>query len=93
MQQTLEDFFRALRAADIPVSPAEAIDAHRAVDSVGYADRTLLKDTLCVALAKSADESHRFDDCFEMFFARDEFKGEADQSRMDESEGLSLIHI
>ena len=32
MQETLEDFFRALRAADIPVSPAEAIDAHRAVD-------------------------------------------------------------
>ena len=35
MQETLEDFFRALRAADIPVSPAEAIDAHRAVDTVG----------------------------------------------------------
>ena len=32
MQETLEDFFRALRAADIQVSPAEAIDAHRAVD-------------------------------------------------------------
>ena len=32
MQETLEDFFRALRAADIPVSPAEAIDAHRADD-------------------------------------------------------------
>jgi len=74
MQETLEDFFRALRAADIPISPAEAIDAHLAVDSVGYSDRTLLKDTLCIALAKSAAETHRFDDCFDMFFARDEFK-------------------
>ena len=33
----------------------------------------LLKDTLCVALAKSADESHRFDECFDLFFRREEF--------------------
>ena len=77
MQETLEDFFRALRAADIPVSPAEAIDAHRAVDSVGYGDRVLLKDALCVALAKSADESRRFDDCFDLFFRREEFRGDS----------------
>ena len=81
MQETLEDFFRALRAVDIPVSPAEAIDAHRAVDSVGYSDRMLLKDTLCIALAKSSDESRRFDDCFDMFFAREEFKSEDQQTR------------
>ena len=79
MQETLEDFFRALRAADIPVSPAEAIDAHRAVDTVGYSDRILLKDTLCIALAKSSDESRRFDDCFDMFFAREEFKSDHQQ--------------
>ena len=79
MQETLEDFFRALRAADIPVSPAEAIDAHRAVDTVGYSDRMLLKDTLCIALAKSPDESRRFDDCFDMFFAREEFKSDHQQ--------------
>ena len=81
MQETLEDFFRALRAADIPVSPAEAIDAHRAVDTVGYSDRILLKDTLCIALAKSSGESRRFDDCFDMFFAREEFKSENQQKR------------
>ena len=31
MQHQMEDFIRALRAADVGVSPAEAIDAHEAV--------------------------------------------------------------
>src|SRR5437763_591423 len=70
MQHTLESFLRALRAHDIRVSPAEAIDAHRAAAEVGYGDRALLKDALCVTLAKTADEVDRFDACFETFFAR-----------------------
>ncbi|HEX2561747.1 vWA domain-containing protein [Phenylobacterium sp.] len=73
MQRSLEEFIRALRAADVRVSPVEAIDAHRAVASVGFADRTLLKDALCATLAKSADEVDRFDSTFEMFFKRDNF--------------------
>ena len=44
------------------VSPAEAIDAHRALMEVGYADRELLKDALCITLAKSEDEVDRFDE-------------------------------
>ena len=83
MQQPLENFLRALRAMEIQVSPAEAIDAHCTVDSVGYADRTLLKDALCVALAKTEEEVERFDDCFEMFFAREEFR-EQDESHSSE---------
>ena len=75
MQRALEDFLRALRASEVPVSPAEAIDAHRAVAEVGFADRTLLKDSLVVTLAKSAEEAKRFDACFDTFFARDEFSG------------------
>lgn len=71
MQHTLEQFFRALRAADVRVSPAEAIDASRAAAVVGYADRTLFKDALCATLAKSAEEVERFDATFEAFFARD----------------------
>lgn len=70
MQHTLEGFLRALRAREVRVSPAEAIDAHRAAAEVGYADRGLLKDALCVTLAKSADEVDRFDACFDAFFAR-----------------------
>jgi uncharacterized protein with von Willebrand factor type A (vWA) domain len=73
MQRTLEDFLRALRAVDVRVSPAEAIDAHIAVDTVGYADRELFRDALCATLAKTADEVGRFETCFDTFFARDEF--------------------
>ena len=86
MQQTLENFLRALRAMDVRVSPAEAIDAHCTVDSVGYSDRTLLKDSLCIALAKSEEEVERFDECFDIFFTRDEFRNREEE---DESEGLS----
>ena len=70
MQHTLESFLKALRAHDVRVSPAEAIDAHRAAAEVGYGDRALLKDALCVTLAKSAEEVDRFDTCFDTFFAR-----------------------
>jgi uncharacterized protein with von Willebrand factor type A (vWA) domain len=71
MQHTLEEFLRALRAADVRVSPAEAIDAARTAAAVGYADRELFKDALCATLAKSRDEVARFDETFERFFARD----------------------
>ncbi|HLZ83281.1 MAG TPA: VWA domain-containing protein [Caulobacteraceae bacterium] len=70
MQHTLESFLKALRAHDVRVSPAEAIDAHRAAAEVGYGDRALLKDALCVTLAKSAEEVDQFDACFDTFFAR-----------------------
>ena len=75
MQGALEDFLRALRAMEVKVSPAEAIDAHMAVAEVGYGSRELLKDALCVTLAKSQDEVDRFDVCFDTFFTREEFKG------------------
>jgi uncharacterized protein len=71
VQHTLEEFLRALRAADVKVSPAEAIDAARTAASVGYADRELFKDALCATLAKSKDEVARFDETFETFFRRD----------------------
>ncbi len=72
MQHTLEEFLRALRASDVRVSPAEAIDAARTAVAVGYADRELFKDALCATLAKSRDEVIRFDETFETFFTRDQ---------------------
>ena len=71
MQRTLEDFLRALRAADLSVSPAEAIDAHRAVTRIGYSDRELFRDSLCVTLAKNAEAVAKFESCFDAFFQRD----------------------
>jgi hypothetical protein len=69
----MEDFIKALRASEVRVSPAEAIDAHRAMMEIGYADRTLVKDALCIALAKTEEEVERFDACFDAYFTRDAF--------------------
>ena len=71
MQHTLEQFFRALRASEVRVSPAEAIDASRAAMVTGYGDRALFKDALCATLAKSAEEVETFDRVFETFFTRE----------------------
>ena len=76
MQGAMEDFLRALRAADVKVSPVEAIDAHLTVAMVGFSDRELFKDALCATLAKTADEVDRFDETFETFFARETFQME-----------------
>ena len=79
----MEKFLRALRAVDVRVSPAEAIDAHRAAAVTGYDDRDLFRDALCVTLAKTADEVARFEHCFDTFFDREEFRGLADAADED----------
>jgi len=90
MQQTLEKFLTALRGAEVEVSPAEAIDAHRTVAAVGYGDRTLLKDALCAALAKTSDEVRRFDDCFDMFFDRDAFRERPQEASIEGAPEVTL---
>jgi hypothetical protein len=87
MQRPLENFLRALRAVHIQVSPAESIDAHRTVEMVGYGDRQLFKDALCVALAKTPDEVASYEDCFEMFFQRDEFDDRHDDENDADGDG------
>ena len=69
MQQSLERFLKALRGMEVPVSVAESIDAHRTAALVGWRDRTLLRDALAVAVAKSEDEKARYFECFDAFFA------------------------
>ena len=69
MQQSLERFLKALRGMDVPVSVAESIDAHRTAALVGWSDRTLLRDALAAAVAKSGDEKARYFECFDAFFS------------------------
>jgi uncharacterized protein with von Willebrand factor type A (vWA) domain len=72
MQENLHRFFRAARGAGVRISPAESIDAMRAVACVGIADRVLLRDTFLLTLAKSEDEKRALGDCFDLFFAAPE---------------------
>ncbi|MGB8843158.1 MAG: hypothetical protein WCC64_19050, partial [Aliidongia sp.] len=69
MQGPLLRFFRAARGAGVRISPAESMDALRAVEMVGYADRAVLKDVLALSLAKTLDEKHALDACFELYFS------------------------
>jgi uncharacterized protein with von Willebrand factor type A (vWA) domain len=74
MRQELHRFFRAARGAGVHVSPAESIDAMRAVADVGFADRAILRDTLLLTLAKSEDEKQALGNCFDLFFSQPEVK-------------------
>lgn len=76
MQATepLRQFLQATRSAGLRVSAAEGIDAARALRLVGYGDRTVLKDTLSLVLAKTPDEKALFDECFDLYFKRDGFE-------------------
>ena len=86
----LSDFIRALRASDVRVSTGEAIDAAGAMQIVGFKDRTLLRDTLGMVLAKSPDEKEAHDRLFDLFFARDVRERNTasdDQQSGDQSDG------
>ena len=69
MRAELHRFFRAARGAGVRVSPAESIDAMRAVADLGFTDRELLRDALLLTLAKSQDEKQALGDCFDLFFS------------------------
>src|ERR1700754_762747 len=69
MKENLHRFFRAARGAGVRVSPAERIDAMRAVANVGFSDRGVLRDTFLLTLAKTQDEKKALGDCFDLFFS------------------------
>jgi hypothetical protein len=72
MRENLHRFFRAARGAGVRVSPAESIDAMRAVANVGFSDRTILRDTFLLTLAKTQDEKKALGECFDLFFHQPE---------------------
>ena len=80
MERVLEDFITAARTAGVRISISETLDAARAVETVGYGDRALLKDVLAVSLAKTAAEKQLLEDCFDRFFSFGFFAGAADRS-------------
>ena len=83
MREEMHRFFRAARGAGVRVSPAESIDAMKAVADVGFADRIILRDTLLLTLAKSQDEKQALGECFDLFFSQPEVK---DPAEPEESE-------
>jgi len=84
MDRTLVDFIKALRTAEVKVSPAETLDAMHAMDIVGYEDRRFLKDTLSMVLSKTTEEKEIFDSCFEHFFTAEKFSSQSDDGSDDQ---------
>ena len=68
MRENLHRFFRAARGAGVRISPSESMDAMRAVADIGFYDRSVLRDTFLVTLAKSQEEKRLLSDCFDVFF-------------------------
>ena len=81
MTQVLANFVQVLRAASVPVSPAESLDAGVAVASLGFGDRALLRLALSQVLAKTPDDKQTFFRCFDEFF-----RFEAPSARGDASD-------
>ncbi|NWG45655.1 MAG: VWA domain-containing protein [Alphaproteobacteria bacterium] len=70
MERPLNNFIRALRAAEIPVSTGEAMDAFRTAALLGYDDRSALKRGLAATMAKTLEEAETFDRIFDLYFRR-----------------------
>jgi uncharacterized protein with von Willebrand factor type A (vWA) domain len=74
MIEALARFVEALRAEDLPVSPAEILDAARAVDLVGLERRAEVRRALKATLAKDRQAALVFDRLFDRFFAPPVFR-------------------
>ena len=65
----LGGFVQELRAAGIPVSMVETIDAMSALEHCDLGDRDMFKATLGATLVKSARHYESFETAFEVYFA------------------------
>jgi len=65
----LGDFIGELRAAGIPVSMSEHVDAARAVGVINLGDRSLLRATLGATLVKDGDHLSVFHTAFDVYFS------------------------
>jgi uncharacterized protein with von Willebrand factor type A (vWA) domain len=84
MNDVLLRLLRASRGAGVRISVAEAIDAFQAAEVAGFADRTLLKDSLSLTLAKTVEEKQLFERTFDLYFSRDAVSSKAEAERPDE---------
>ncbi|HLW44788.1 MAG TPA: hypothetical protein VKR78_01130, partial [Acidimicrobiales bacterium] len=69
MLELLSGFVAELRAAGLPVSLTEHLDAARAVHHVPMEDRPALKAALGATLVKSGSHWPAFETAFEIYFS------------------------
>ncbi len=69
METVVSDFVRVLRRHNLRVSPAEGLDALRALEQVGLGERAVVKDTLRATMIKDTDDVESFDRLFDLYFS------------------------
>lgn len=79
------EFLEALRAAGLPVSLAEGLDAVAALSVVGWDDRLAVRDVYAATLVKKHSLRPTFDQLFELYFPRMIGEGAAAASSSEES--------
>lgn len=98
MLNLLGDFIGELRAAGIPVSMSEHVDAARAMEAIDMGSRPLVKASLAATLVKNGEHMPVFNTAFEVFFssrswdnAQQELLGdeESDESETRDGEGAA----
>lgn len=84
----LGGFVDELRAAGVPVSMVEAIDAMKAVEHVDLSSREALKETLRATLIKNSRHEPAFETAFDVYFALKR-RPSSDELLDDESDAAS----
>ena len=90
MEVTFTRFVRALRKANVRVSPAETLDAFAILNRIGISDRDVLKNALSLALAKTLPEKLAFEDTFERFFEQLGFRDPPKRAMLNSFETQTL---
>src|SRR5262245_53306126 len=65
----LQGFVHELRAAGLPVSMTENLDAMRAIEHIDIADREVFRAALASTLVKHARHRRAFDTVFDVYFS------------------------
>ena len=65
----IADFIGALREAGLPISPAESLDAIKAIELLGLESRATAKSVLALTLVKRQQDQATYHELFELYFA------------------------
>jgi uncharacterized protein len=68
MEDRIVAFIRGLRAAGVRISLAESVDAMRAVELLGVADKGLFRQSLRATLIKESEDFAAFEQLFPLYF-------------------------